>query len=372
LDIQASVSDYAPEIAARLTQIPWITRLEGPGHAHFTLRRSRLEREQDWQIEGGSFTFSGTSLQVDELRVSGNNDRIEVQAGLQTLNGHASVIWSKPLKREAAFLSVTASSITVREILPVFNLPVDLLEHSTGTLRSRAWETLHLSNVQMTARIYPHKSFVVKRAVLNIEGAAVRLAGTFGLQGKGAPAHIEGKAEHVLIEPFWNRFFTTRAYVTGSAGFEFQFDFPLIASWVEGLDGALSAHAENGVVRSFKTLYDILSVTNLSNYLTLHLPHFHEEGIPYQTLAGHFTIEDGIFSSKDVFMKTENSNIAAEGVVDMPGQEIDAILRVQFFRLIEDVLRAIPGVKWILNDQHKILLPIIVKVRGPWRQVEVE
>ena len=213
----------------------------------------------------------------------------------------------------------------------------------------------------------------MQKARLNVEEAAVRLTGTFGLQGKGAPAHIEGKAEHVPLENlFCALFYRARPSSRAMRGLEFQLDFPLVSeSWVENLDGVVSAHAEKGFVRSFKTLYDILAATNLVNYLMLHLPHFHEEGIPYDSLTAHLTVENGIFSSKDVFVKTENSNIAAEGVLDIPGQEIDATLRVQFFRLIEDMLHAIPGVQWIFKDQHKIILPIIVKVRGPWRQVEV-
>ena len=76
LDIQVSVRDYAPEIAAQLTDIPWITRLKGPGHAHFTLRRSLQDHEQDWLVEGGSFTFSGTALQVQSLPIVGRRWRI--------------------------------------------------------------------------------------------------------------------------------------------------------------------------------------------------------------------------------------------------------------------------------------------------------
>jgi hypothetical protein len=371
LDIQASVMDYSPEVAARLTDISWITRLESPGYAHFTLERPHPDADIHWLVEGGSFTFSGTSLAVDQLRISGNSLRIDVQTGVQTHDGHATVLWSKQYKKEFSFLNVTASSISVSEILPVFNMPF-VPEESTGILKTHAWENFHLTNVHMTARIYPHQSFILRKAVLTIEEAAVHLSGTFGLQGKGAPAHIDGAADGVPIEAFWNRFFRSHAYVTGTAGFEFQLDFPLVASWVEDLDGTLYVHSEKGVVKSFKTLYDVLAVTNLANYLTLHLPNLKEQGIPYETLSGHFTIADGVFTSKDVFMKTENSNIAAEGVIDMPGQELDATLRVQFFRLIEDILHAIPGLKWILNDQHKILLPIIVTLRGPWHDVKVE
>jgi hypothetical protein len=371
LDMNGSVSDYSPEIAPLLTDIPWITRLQGRGHAQFVLRRSKQEHVMDWRVDGGDFGFSSTTLHVQHLQVLGTDKRLSVDVALKTLNGTANVHWAKRLKAPSFTLNVTASSITAREVYPVFGRPLEIAE-STGTFRVNAWQTLTLSQVRLSADITPHRSFAIHKARFNIEEAACRCSGILGLQGAGAPAHFQGHADHVPLEPFLARFFTTPPSMTGTAGFNFDFDFPLIGTWVEGLDGTLAVHAENGVIRSFKTLYDVLAVLNLINYLKLHLPKFHDEGIPYDALTGHFTVDNGIFTSKDIFLKTQNSNVSAEGVLDFPAQEIDATLRVQFFRLIEEFLRTIPGINWMLRDQHKILLPMVVKVRGPWRRVEVK
>lgn len=372
IDIQASIDHYSPELTPQLTAIPWITRLEGPGHAELTLRRSKADRTLDWVVDGGDFGFSGTTLRIASARVSGSNQKIVVDAHLKTEGGTAQVVWSKPVKYAMSTLRVSASSMTVREVLPVFHLAFTDVDESTGVLRARAWQDLALTNVKLRATITPHASIMVRQATMGVEEAELRMNGMFGLQGRGAPAHVQGRLTHVALESMLARFFRGKPAMTGTTECDFDLDFPLINTWIENLDGNASARLSKGVIRSFKTLYDVLSVLNLTNYLTLHLPQFHEEGIPYQSIVGHFTIDNGVFTTQDVFMKTDSSNVAVEGDIDFPGQEIDATVRIQFFRLIEDLLRAIPGVNWIIKNKQKILLPMTVRVRGPWKKVEVE
>ena|GEM_PF-4120248 len=372
LDIDGSYSNYTPEIAMLISTNSWITRLEGPGHGRFAVHRSQAEHLLNWKVDGENFGFSGTPFDIRQLHLSGTMQTVDVQVDLKTRGGDAQVHWVKNLNKPTSALEVTASSVSVQDIFAVFNRRLAPVKESTGTFRAQAWQDLSFSQVHLTAGVTPHKSFIIHRAVLTLDHAQARGSGIFGLQGGDAPAHLEGHLHHLAIESLLARFFKTRPSMTGTANVDFNLDFPLRPMWFESLNGTLHVHAVKGVVRSFKTLYDVLSVLNMTTYLTLHLPHFQEEGIPYDSLTGHFTVADGVFSTQDAFMKTPDSNIGIEGVVDIPGQEIDATLRVQFFRLIEDVIRNIPGLKWIFNDKHKILLPIVVNIRGPWKKVEVE
>jgi hypothetical protein len=64
-------------------------------------------------------------------------------------------------------------------------------------------------------------------------------------------------------------------------------------------------------------------------------------------------------------------NMGAKGSLDIPARRVDCKLRVEMFRFLEDILRDVPITHWIFKKPNKIFLPLVVRIEGPWDNVDV-
>ena len=129
---------------------------------------------------------------------------------------------------------------------------------------------------------------------------------------------------------------------------------------------------KDGVLKALKTMYRIMAVLNLGNYLRLRLPSVTAAGIEFDELSGHLVFQNGVLSTEDLFLKSPNMNIGAKGSLDIPGRGVKATLRLEMLRFLEDILRDVPITHWIFKKPNKIFLPLVVSLEGPWDDIRAE
>lgn len=233
------------------------------------------------------------------------------------------------------------------------------------------YEPWLITKGSMRALLHNGTMFEIQQSRFVIAGMQTNLSGTFELTQLNPHAHIQGDVQNIAVAPVVESFFKPPSPVTGTGKISFTLAFPMSDSWIQGLSGPIQLEIDNGLIRELKTIYRIMTVLNLSNYLRLRFPQITARGIQFQTLSGHLTFQNGVLSSEDLFSKGPTLNMGARGSVNIPARRIKISLRLEMFRFLEDILKDVPITHWMFKKPSKILLPLVVVVDGPWDNVEI-
>jgi uncharacterized protein YhdP len=128
--------------------------------------------------------------------------------------------------------------------------------------------------------------------------------------------------------------------------------------------GTFQARAEKGVLKKYSVLSKIFSLLNVFQLAKLQLPDMAEDGMPYTTITCTTSLENGVFSSEDFFIKSDAMEISAVGNLDVLRKDIDTIVGVHPLGTLELIASKIPVAGWILTDENGKLITVHVKVDG--------
>jgi len=323
----------------------------------------------NWSALGKHSALAGTAFQLPEWSAQGDAAGVAVYVrALTAEGGMAEVGWAQPASEKDATLEVNLSSVTIQQVLDIFKVPASHYGYEPWRIRQGSMESV----------IHHRAQLEVKESDIDLEGLPtgqvgmhLDLTGSFDLARTTTPAHIQGNLQNIPMTHVVESFFTPPSPLTGIGQVNFNLAFPLTSDWTKGLNGPLQVEIHNGVVKALKTIYRISSVLNLGNYLQLRLPRVKAEGIEFTTLMGHLTFQNGMLSTEDLFLKSPNLNVGAVGTLDIPGKRLKTTLRLEMFRFLEDILKAVPITHWIFKKPNKIFLPLVVTLEGPWDAVDI-
>jgi len=327
-----------------------------------------------WSADGKNTVLPNTDFRLPEWTAGGDTQNTFVKAQATTAGGGtAGVFWKKPADHETALLTVEASSVTIREVLELFNLqsPSGNVTSHPSAFNPYGYESWVIRSGSMASMLRPEATFEILDSTIDVNGMLVQMTGAFDLQGTTRRAKIRGTAANIPLQSVLESFFAPPAAITGTGQMDFDLQFPLTKAWSNDLSGLMNVQIVSGVIRRLKTVYRIISVLNLENYLRLRLPEVTAQGIPFNTLTGHVVAQVGVFSSEDLFLKSDSLNIGAKGNVNIPQKNLHLILRLEMFRFVEDILKQVPITHWIFKKPNKILFPLVVTLEGPWDDVDV-
>jgi uncharacterized protein YhdP len=128
--------------------------------------------------------------------------------------------------------------------------------------------------------------------------------------------------------------------------------------------GSVKLHCEKGMIRKFAILSKIFSILNVSQLFKFQLPDMVSGGMPFNEINSTIAIQDGIMSSKDLFIASDAMNISAVGKIDLVRDEVDATIGVQPLQSIDKVVNRIPVVGWILSGDKKTFLTTYFEAKG--------
>jgi len=372
---RAAVTGYDAALVRTFYEQSWVDRLLGPGtlEAH---AQSGGSGGWNWSALGKDFRMEGTALRIPEWSARGDSKSTTVLAhGVTAQGGTADVVWALPEASTVATLQVDADSVTLRQVLEVFNLQSKPASAAAAqpedSMNPFGYEPWLITKGSMRALLHNGTMFEIQQSRFVIAGMQTNLSGTFELTQLNPHAHIQGDVQNIAVAPVVESFFKPPSPVTGTGKISFTLAFPMSDSWIQGLSGPIQLEIDNGLIRELKTIYRIMTVLNLSNYLRLRFPQITARGIQFQTLSGHLTFQNGVLSSEDLFSKGPTLNMGARGSVNIPARRIKISLRLEMFRFLEDILKDVPITHWMFKKPSKILLPLVVVVDGPWDNVEI-
>jgi hypothetical protein len=203
--------------------------------------------------------------------------------------------------------------------------PLDFFSADFG-LRDRVWELTRLYMRSGGGR-FRGKGFVSDR-----------------LSSEGVRFEVEGKVEAFdLRELFlWAGLPPTES--TGKVSLEGKLN-GFGTNGVErkkNLTGTLHVRSEKGIVKRFPALVQILNVVDFTRWLTLRLPDFNSQGLPYKSVTADIQVKDGHYKTENLLLDSDLVKITAAGGIDSRTSAIDFKVAVRPFATVDNLVGKIP------------------------------
>jgi uncharacterized protein YhdP len=128
--------------------------------------------------------------------------------------------------------------------------------------------------------------------------------------------------------------------------------------------GAATITTEKGSLYKITYLSKVFSILNASQLLKFQLPDIINDGMPYNTITGTFSLKDGILSTNDWFVNSDSLNMSIVGTTNITRDELDVIIGIQPFQTVDKVVSRIPVVGWILTSDTKGLITLYFQAHG--------
>jgi len=108
------------------------------------------------------------------------------------------------------------------------------------------------------------------------------------------------------------------------------------------LNGVFKMRIENGTINRMRILVQILNLLDLSRWFTLQLPDLTKEGIRFRSIAGDFKVIQGVYSTENLIVDSNDLRMTGAGKIDVPKDELDFVLAVRPFAGLDTALSYIP------------------------------
>jgi uncharacterized protein YhdP len=212
------------------------------------------------------------------------------------------------------------------------------------------------------------------RRVWRLENVAMRSAGG-AVQGAATIADkpdmvrflLTPKIQGVSVQGMLNWFEASQAEVTGKVNMTGNLE-SVGKDGTErkrNLNGALSMRLEDGTIHRLRVLVQILNLLDLSRWFTLKLPDLNKDGIRFRSISADFTVQQGVFSTENLIVDSDDLRMTGGGKIDLANDEIDFVLAVRPFAGIDTAIGYIPligrGIAAIKNS----FLVASFNIKGP-------
>jgi len=212
------------------------------------------------------------------------------------------------------------------------------------------------------------------RRVWRLENSAMRSAdgsvqGTMTIADKpdSVKFALAPKIQSVPIQRMLNWFETSQTEVTGKVNMTGYLE----SAGKDGperkrnLNGALSVRIEDGTIHRLRLMVQLLNLLDLSRWFTLKLPDLNKEGIRFRSISGDFAVQQGVFSTQNLIVDSDDLRMTGGGKIDLANDEIEFVLAVRPFAGIDTAIGYIPligrGIAAIKNS----FLVASFNIRGP-------
>jgi uncharacterized protein YhdP len=108
------------------------------------------------------------------------------------------------------------------------------------------------------------------------------------------------------------------------------------------LNGAFNLRIEDGTIHRLRLLVQILNLLDLSRWFTLQMPDLGKDGIRFRSITGDFKVTQGVLSTQNLIVDSNDLRMTGGGKIDVANEEIDFVLAVRPFAGIDTAIRYIP------------------------------
>ncbi len=137
------------------------------------------------------------------------------------------------------------------------------------------------------------------------------------------------------------------------------------------LKGTLKLTIQDGRIKRGVVIPKILAIMNLPNMLQGKVD-LEKEGYPFDRQNGTFTIADGRVVSTDMVMDGPVVKMTAAGQYDLINDDLDVVAAVSPLGSYFELLKEIPLVHLLLDDEEQGIDLAMFSVKGPLRNPEIE
>jgi uncharacterized protein involved in outer membrane biogenesis len=110
----------------------------------------------------------------------------------------------------------------------------------------------------------------------------------------------------------------------------------------KNLNGAFNLKIDEGIIHRMRILVQILNLLDLSRWFTLQLPDLTKDGIRFRSIAADFKVNNGVYSTKNLVVDSDDLRMTGTGRIDVPKDDIDFIIAVRPFAGIDSAINHIP------------------------------
>jgi uncharacterized protein YhdP len=218
------------------------------------------------------------------------------------------------------------------------------------------------SDVLIDRRVWRFTNPTMRSAGGSVQGTA-SLIDQPDFEGFALAPNIQG----VPVQSFLKWFDMSTTEITGKVKFTGNVE----SSGEDGaerkrnLHGAFNLQIEDGTLHRLRIVVQILNLLDLSRWFTFKMPDLAKQGIRFRKITGDFKITNGIYSTQNLFVDSDDLRMTGAGTIDVPKDEIDFQVAVRPFAGIDTVISYIPligrGIAAIKNS----FLVASFSIKGP-------
>ena len=246
-----------------------------------------------------------------------------------------------------------------------------LAAHGTldGSIHVKRPRYQNLNGESLSALIKIHDNLVsIDKVQMMVEGTGT-LDGRFFIhvpEGKPGAMRASFQANDIPFDKLLTMVGDDRRSISGnlSVGGMIQGHGRNEGGVMSSLNGKLNVSVREGYVRRGTVLPRILSLLNLPNVLR-GKEDFESQGFPFKKVSSTVTIENGQFSTKDLYLNSSIMKVTAAGSYDLPQDKMDLVAAVSPFGAYSDLLKKIPLFGRIFAGDRKGLATAMFSVLGP-------
>lgn len=198
-------------------------------------------------------------------------------------------------------------------------------------------------------------------------GGTVQGSGSFTDHPEGLRFSIEPKIHGVPMQGFLSWFDVGTRQITGSVNLTGK----LVSSGATGADrkrnltGHFQLEIKDGVMRRLRLLVRILNLMDLTRWFSFELPDFNQKGIRFRSVTGNFQVKDGVYSTENFLVDSDDISITGAGQYDGPKDVIDAVVALRPFPRVSSIISYIPLIGPGIAGIKDSVMVASFRVQGP-------
>ena len=189
-----------------------------------------------------------------------------------------------------------------------------------------------------------HRVWRFSNPVMRASGGSVQGEATIVDKPSMTNFSLRPKINDVPVQSFLRWFDMANGEITGDINFTGHVD----TTGNDGLErkknlnGNFALRIEDGTIRRLRILIQLLNLLDLSRWFTFKLPDVTKEGIRFRRISGDFKVVQGVYSTENLLVDSDDLRMTGSGKIDVPGDAIDFVVAVRPFAGIDSGLNYIP------------------------------
>jgi uncharacterized protein YhdP len=108
------------------------------------------------------------------------------------------------------------------------------------------------------------------------------------------------------------------------------------------LNGTFNLKIEDGTINRMRIVVQLLNLLDLSRWFSFQMPDLTKQGIRFRAITGDFKVTNGIYSTDNLIVDSDDLRMTGAGKIDVPKDELDFLIAVRPFAGIDTAMSYIP------------------------------